>query len=162
MADQRLPVDPWPLLPRRLGPGESRSTTEPAEAAFTAAAVLAGLFLLLRWITPGLALAPELARLVALLGCLGGMTLAAVLMALLVGAAFATPMMPMAGPLKTVGLAIFDHMVHLALVLTIAGLVGLLVLHGPGSNLAALFVGQALLLWLCHRTRLWLSGRSAA
>lgn len=156
-------LDAWPLLPRPCDPAQQRPADEPAQAVFAAAAGLAGVFLLLRWVLPGGAImAPELARLVTLWGCLGGLALVMVLMALLVGAAVAFPMMPVPGPMKDAALAAFDHAVHLALVLTAAGVLGMIILHGSVPGPAAWFAAQALVLWGCHRTRLWLAGRPAA
>jgi hypothetical protein len=162
MARPTARFDAWPLLPRRRDLLEQRPADEPAQAAFVAAAGLAALFLALRWVTPGDAMTSEVARLVTLWGCLGGLSLVMMLMSLLVGAAVVAPMMPMSGMAKEVALWVFDHAVHLALVLTAAGVLGMIVLHGMVPGPAAWFAGQALLLWGCHRTRLWLAGRSAA
>ncbi|MEO3475247.1 hypothetical protein AAFN86_25525 [Roseomonas sp. CAU 1739] len=161
MARPPVMIDAWPLLPRPRDAGE-RPVDEPVQAAFVAAAGLAGLFLALRWALPGSAFAAEVAQLVALWGCLGGLALVIVLMSLLVGVAIVTPMMPVSGMVKDVGLAVFDHAVHLALVLTVAGVLGMIVLHGTIPGPAVWFAGQVLLLWGCHRTRLWLVGRSTA
>jgi hypothetical protein len=162
MARPIATFDAWPLLPRpRDGAGE-RPADEPAQAAFAAAAGLAALFLLLRWALPGSGLPHEVAKLVTLWGCLGGLGLVTVLMALLVGAAVVAPIMPLSGIVKDAALSVFDHAVHLALVLTAAGVLGMIVLHGTIPGPATWFAGQALLLWGCHRTRLWLAGRSAA
>lgn len=162
MARPPAAFDTWPLLPRPRAAADDRPADEPAEAAFAAVAGLAALFLILRWALPGSALSAEVAQLVTLGGCLGGMALVMVLMSLLVGAAIVTPMMPVSGVVKDVALAVFDHAVHLALVLTAAGVLGMIVLHGAVPGPGAWFAGQALLLWGCHRTRLWLAGRSAA
>lgn len=156
-------LDAWPLLPRPRDAAGERPVDEPAQAAFVAVAGLAAVFLLLRWVLPGGGLiGPELARLVTLWGCLGGLALASVLVALLTGAAVAAPMLPIQGPMKHAALAIFDHGVHLALVLTTAGVLGMIVLHGAVTGPATWFAAQALLLLGCHRARLWLAGRSAA
>jgi hypothetical protein len=152
--------DPWPFLPRRFEVGAERAADEPARAVGTAAAGLAGLLLLLRMTEP--ALAQEVARLVALGGCLGGLALVMMLMSLLVGVAVVTPFIPLTGPVKGLALAVLDHAVHLALVLTGAGVLAMIVLHGKVPGPAGWFAGQALLLWGCHRTRLWLAGQSAA
>ena len=160
MAHPPARFDAWPLLPRSRQ--DRRPADEPAHAALTAAVGLAALFLLLRWAPGGGALAAEVAQLVAFWGCLGGLALLLVLMALLVGAAIATPMMPMPGGVKDAALAVFDHAVHLALVLTTTGVLALVVLHGRIPGPAAWFAAQALLLWGCHRTRLWLAGQLAA
>lgn len=160
MARPTARFDAWPLLPRSRQ--DRRPADEPAHAALTAAVGLAALFLLMRWAPGGGALAAEVAQLVALWGCLGGLALVLVLTALLVGAAVAMPMMPMPGGVKDASLAVFDHAVHLALVLTTTGVLGIVVLHGTVPGPAAWFAAQALLLWGCHRTRLWLAGHSAA
>ncbi len=160
MARPTAQFDAWPLLPRSTE--GQRPADEPAQAAIAAVAGLAALFLLLRWAPAGGALAVEVAQLVALWGCLGGLALVLVLMALLVGAAVVMPMMPVSGGLKDAALSVFDHAVHLALVLTAAGVLGMVVLHGTIPGPAAWFAAQALLLWGCHRTRLWLAGQSAA
>lgn len=162
MARPTARFDAWPLLPRPSAEPDGQPVDEPAQAAFAAMAGLSALFLLLRWALPGVPLAAEVAQLVALWGCLGGLALVMVLMALLVGVAVVMPMMPMSGMMKDVALAVFDHAVHLALVLTAAGVLGMIVLHGSVPAPAAWFAGQALLLWGCHRTRVWLAGRSAA
>lgn len=162
MARLNARFNAWPLLPRECSGGGDRPVDEPAQAAFTAVAGLAALFLLLRWTLPGSALPQEVARLVTLWGCLGGLALVMMLMALLVGVAVATPMMPISGIVKDAALSVFDHSVHLALVLTAAGVLGMIVLHGTIPGPGIWFAGQALLLWGCHRTRLWLAGHSAA
>lgn len=162
MARPPATIDAWPLLPRPHDAAGERPADEPAQAAFAAAAGLAALFLILRWSLPGSAFATEVAQLVAVWGCLAGLALVMVLMSLLVGVAVVTPMMPLHGLVKDVALAIFDHAVHLALVLTVAGVLGMIVLHGRIPGPAAWFAGQVLLLWGCHRTRLWLAGRSTA
>ena len=162
MADLCSRIDAWPLLPRQSNGSGERPVDEPAQAALTAVAGLAGLFLLLRWALPGSGLPDEVAKLVTLWGCLGGLALVMVLMALTVGAAVVAPMMPLSGIVKHVALLVFDHAVHLALVLTAAGVLGMIVLHGAVPGAAIWFAGQTLLLLGCHRTRLWLAGRSAA
>lgn len=156
MAPPRASFDPWPLLPR--------CPTAPGELGRATLAALAGLsllFLLLRLVLPSLA--EEFARLAALAGCLGGLGLSVVLMALVIGAAVAAPIMPAATPFKAAGLAIFDAVVHLAFVITLSGVLATLVLHHGRFPVVGIgFLGQALLLWGCHRTRLWLTGGSAA
>ncbi len=157
MARPRAPFNPWPLLPSKTG----RQSGGPAWAAFTATASLSALFLLLRLALPDLA--QEVGRLVAVIGCLGGLSVALVLFVLLLGAAIATPMAPIAGPLKAIGLALIDQGLHLALVLTSSGVLGILVLHqGRLPALGFWFIALGALLWGCHRARLWLAGRSAA
>jgi hypothetical protein len=153
-------LEVWPLLPRPLGMAGRRPEDEPVRAALVALVGLAALFLALRWVAPGLA--REAAMLVALCGSLAGFALTLVMLALLVGAAVVTPMMSIPEHVARAGLAAFDHAVHLAFVLTASGLLGMIVLHGavPG---AAMWVGaQAVMLWGFHRTRLWLTGTSAA
>lgn len=162
MARLASRIDVWPLLPRQRDDGAERPADEPAHAALTALAGVAGLFLLLRWALPGSALPQEVARLVTLGGCLGGLALVMVLMALLVGVAVVTPMMPLSGIVKDAALSVFDHAVHLALVLTAVGVLGMIVLHGTVPGPASWFAGQALMLCGCHRARLWLAGHSAA
>ena len=153
-------IDAWPLLPRPCDATATRPVDEPAQAVFAATAGLAATFLLLRWVLPGGELvAPEFARLTAVSGCLGGLSLVLMLLALLVGAAVATPMMPVPEPVKVAALAAFDHAVHLALVLTAAGVLGMIVLHGTIPGPAIWFAAQVLLLWGCHRTRVWLAQR---
>ena len=160
MAHPPARFDAWPLLPRSTK--GQRPADEPAHAALTAAVGLAALFLLLRWVPGGGALAAEVAQLVAFWGCLGGLALLLVLMALLVGAAIAMPMMPMPGGVKNAALAVFDHAVHLALVLSTTGVLAVVVLHGSIPGLAIWFAAQALVLWGCHRMRLWLARPFAA
>ena len=94
MARPIVTFDAWPLLPRPRDRAGERPADEPAQAAFAAAAGLAALFLLLRWTLPGSGLPHEVAKLVTLWGCLGGLGLVSVLMGLLVGAASVAPMMP--------------------------------------------------------------------
>ncbi len=155
-------LDAWPLLPRRLAAGGARPADEPLHAAFVATAGLAALFLILRWALPGSALPGQVAQFVALGGCLGGLALVILLLSLLVGAAIAAPMVPMWGAIKDAALVVFDHAVHLALVLTAAGVLGIIVLHGTITGPGLWFAAQALMLWGCHRTRLWLTCRSTA
>lgn len=156
MPRPRASFDPWPLLPRcPAAPGEL------GRATFAALAGLSLLFLLLRLTLPGLA--EEFALLAALAGCLGGLALSLLLMALLMGAAVAAPTMPAGAPFKALALAIFDAIVHLAFVITLCGVLAMLVLHHGRLPMVGIgFLGQALLLWVCRRTRLWLAKRSAA
>ncbi|MBR0651953.1 hypothetical protein GXW78_19970 [Roseomonas terrae] len=162
MAQPTARFDTWPLLPRRRNAAAERPAGEPLEAAAAALAGLAALFLVLRWAVPSSGMAVEVARQVALWGCLGGLALVVGLTALAFGVAIATPLIPTGGPFKMVALMVFDHIVHLAFVLTVAGLLGLIVLHGELGPIAAWFAGQALVLWGCHRARLWLAGPSIA
>lgn len=162
MVTPRPRLEAWPLLPRPIADAGLRPEDEPAEAVITALAGIAALLLLLRWGLPGSGLAREVTLLVALWGGLGSFLLTAVIMALLVGAAVATPLLPLHGPVRAAGLAAFDHAVHLAFVLTAAGLLGTIVLHGRVPGIAVWFAAQAIALWGFHRTRLWLSRRSTA
>lgn len=161
MVRSRRNLDAWPLLPRARE-DDARPADEPARAAVAAMIGLAALFLLLRWGLPGSGLAGEVARLVALWGCLGGLALVLVVGALLVGAAVVTPFMPIVGPVRDAALDVLDHALHLAFVLTACGLLGILVLHGKVPGPAMWFAAQALALWgglrMCRR----LGGRSAA
>lgn len=161
MAQPRRCLDTWPLLPRGQDAGP-RPVDEPARAAVAAMIGLAALFLALRWGLPGSGLAEEVARLVALGGCLGGLALVMVVGALLIGAAVVTPVLPIVGPAREAAIAVLDHALHLAFVLTACGILGILVLHGKIPGPAMWFATQALALWaglrMCHR----LGGRSAA
>lgn len=161
MAQPRRSLDTWPLLPR-VQDAASRPVDEPARAAVAAMVGLAALFLALRWGLPGSGLAEEVARLVALGGCLGGLALVMVVGALLVGAAVVTPVLPIVGAAREAAIAVLDHALHLAFVLTACGLLGILVLHGKIPGPAVWFATQALALWaglrMCHR----LGRRSAA
>lgn len=161
MVRPRQSLDAWPLFPRG-GEDHARPVDEPARAAVAALVGLAALFLLLRWGLPGSGLAGEVARLVALWGCLGGFALVMVVGALLVGVAVVTPVMPIVGPARDAAFSVLDHALHLAFVLTACGLLGILVLHGTIPGAAMWFATQALVLWgglrMCHR----FGGRSAA
>lgn len=161
MARPNPAFDPWPLLPRPAG-GQPRPEDDPARAAIAACAGLAALLLPLRVALPESGLGPELARLVALVGCNGGFALTVALMAMLVGVAVAAPVLTLPEPLRQAALRAFDHLVHLAFVLSAAGVFGVVVLHGKVPPVAVWFTGQAMLLWACHRTRLWLAGPSVA
>jgi hypothetical protein len=161
-AMTRPPLDAWPLLPRPAAAGITRPEDEPAEAAISALGGLAALLLLLRWLLPGTGLAQEVAGLVALWASLAGFALTIAILALLVGTAVVTPILPLPEPIKEAGLAAFDHALHLALVLTAAGVLGIIVLNGQVPPITIWFSLQAILLWACHRTRLWLAGRSPA
>lgn len=161
MARKRVPFDAWPLLPRALPAGQSRPEDEPARAAATAALALAALFLVLRNLPPVAPLAQEVAFLVGLIGCKASFAIAVAIAALVFGVAVAAPAgLPSA--LCRAGLAVFDHLVHLALVLTVSGVLGVIVFHGRVSGVALWFAFQALLLLACHRARLWLADRRAA
>ncbi|CAH0275583.1 hypothetical protein [Roseomonas sp. CECT 9278] len=156
-------IDAWPLLPRSAaGWAEGRPVDEPARAAFDAMAGIAAALLALRWLLPQGALAHEFAAQVALWGGLGGMAVTAAILALVGAMPLAMPLMGMVGPLKDVALRAFDHAVHLALVMSCAGMVGALVLFGHVSVPVLLFAGQAALLVLCYRTRIWLAGERTA
>lgn len=158
----RPPLEAWPLLPRPAATGTVRPEDEPAQAAVSALGWLAALFLLLRWLLPGTGLAHEVAGLVALWASLASFALTIAILALLVGTAVVTPVLPLPEPIKEAGLAAFDHAVHLALVLTAAAVLGIIVLNGRVPPITIWFSVQAILLWGCHRTRLWLAGRSPA
>ena len=160
MAPPRPRIEAWPLLPRTANGGPRRDD-EPAEAVITTLAGVAALLLLLRWSVPG-AFAREVTALIALWGGLGSFALVTAIMALLVGAAAVAPVLAVPDAIKEAGLATFDHAVHLAFVLTAAGLLGTIVLHGRVPGIAVWFAGQGLALWGCHRMRLWLARRSAA
>ena len=69
-------------------------------------------------------------------------------------AALISPL-PMHPELRRMALAAFDHGIHLALVLTLCGVLALVVLSGGVSRIAVMFLLQAMLLMGCHRTRLW-------
>jgi hypothetical protein len=154
MARPRRTLDAWPLLPR-ASDLESRPADEPARAAVAALIGLSALFLILRWGLPGSGLANEVARLVALWGCLGGLALVMVVGALLVGAAVVTPVMPIVGLARDAALSVLNHALHLAFVLTACGVLGILVLHGRIPGPAMWFATQALALWgglrMCQR-----------
>jgi len=156
-------IDAWPLLPRSAASwGEGRPVDEPARAAFDAMAGIAAALLALRWLLPEGALAHEFAAQVALWGGLGGMAVTAAILALVGAMPLAMPLMGMVGPLKDVALRAFDHAVHLAMVMSCAGMLGALVLFGQVSVPVLWFAGQAALLLLCYRTRIWLAGERAA
>ncbi|WP_137125301.1 hypothetical protein [Roseomonas sp. HF4] len=157
----RPDIDFWPLLPRPVAEGDTRPEDEPARAAVTAAVGLAALFLVLRHAFDGSGLAREFALLVALVGCKGSLAIILGVFALTFGAALATPLgiPPM---LRRLALGAFDHLLHLALVLSVAGSLGLLVLSGGVNGLSVLYAAFSLLLIACHRTRIWLTRHSAA
>ena len=161
MAPPRPRIEAWPLLPRAAD-GRPRRDDEPAEAVITTLGGVAALLLLLRWGLPGGGFALEVTKLVALWGGLGSFALTTAIMALLVGAAAVAPVLAVPDAIKEAGLATFDHAVHLAFVLTAAGLFGTVVLHGRVPGIAVWFAGQGLVLWGCHRMRLWLTRHSAA
>jgi hypothetical protein len=163
MARKPARIETWPLLPRSTaGWGDRRPVDEPVRAAFDAMAGIAAALLLLRWVMPDQGLACAFAAQVALWGGVGGMALTAALLALLAAMPLAMPMMGSMGPLKQAALHAFDHAVHLALVLSCAAMLGALVLFGHVSVTVLWFTGQAALLMLCHRARIWLAGDRAA
>lgn len=161
MASQKLRLDPWPLLPRPSG-GQPRPEDEPVRAAVGACIGLAALLLALRTTLPGSGLGAEFTKLVALLACNGGFALSATLIAILVGVAALAPAIHVPAPMRDAGLRILDNLVHLAFVLTVSGVFAVIVLHERVSPVALVFTGQAMLLWACHRARLWLAGPSMA
>ena len=161
MARKNASFDAWPLLPRGTQAGRSRPEDEPARAAATIAVMLAALFLPLRNLPHTAPLADEMALLIALIGCKASFAVTVVTLALVFGAAMAAPI-GFPSSLRTAALGLFDHLVHLALVLTVSGVLGVVVLHGQVSEVALWFTFQALLLVACHRARLWLTDRSAA
>ena len=161
MARKQIPLDAWPLLPLARPAGQSRPEDEPARAAILAAVALAALFLVLRNLPSAAPLAQELAFLVALIGCKASLAVTAVTLALVFGAAVAAPV-GFPSPVRRAALALYDHLVHLALVLTVAGVLGVIVFHGRVSQVGLWFTFQALLLMACHRARLWLTDHSAA
>jgi hypothetical protein len=162
MARPRTPLDAWPLLPRRAPVAAERPEDEPVRAAFDAMVAIAAMLLALRWLLPDGRLAAEFAGQVAWWGGLGGLALTSAILALLAGAPLAMPLMDALGPLKATALRAFDHAVHLALVMSCSGMLAAIVLHGEVRVPALWFMGQAALLWGCHRTRIWLAGRSVA
>ncbi|MBR0672046.1 hypothetical protein [Neoroseomonas soli] len=161
MASPKPAFETWPLLPRPVE-GRPRPADEPVRAAVTACIGLAALLLVLRLALPGSGLGPEFAKLVALGGCLLGFAITLALLALLAGVAVATPMVALPAWMRQVALGAFDRAIHLAFVLTVAGVLATVVLHGRVPPAAIWFTGQAALLWACHRTRLWLAGPSTA
>lgn len=159
MARPRPPFDAWPLLPPRAGPAGARPADEPARAAVTAAVGVAALLLVLRRLHDPLA--AEMALLVAHLGLKGSLAVIAALLALMLGAALVSPL-PLPAPLRAAGLLAFDHGLHLALVLTATGMVGVVVLHGGVTRIAVAYSVVALGLMAGHRARLHLAGGSPA
>lgn len=156
-------IDAWPLLPRSAASWDNaRPVDEPARAAFDAMAGIAAALLALRWLLPEGALAHEFAAQVALWGGLGGMAVTAAILSLLGAVPLAMPVMGALGPLKDIALRAFDHAVHLALVMSCAGMLGALVLFGHVSVPVLWFTGQAALLLLCYRARIWLAGERNA
>lgn len=162
MAARPARIDAWPLLPRPAASTADRPEDDPARAALATLVGLAAVFLVLRIALPGSGLAAEMAMLVALLGCKASFALTIAIMALLVGAAIATPMMPLPSILREHALNALDHAVHLALVLSVAGVLGVIVLHERVTPPAIWFTAQAMLLLGGHRTRLWLCRRRTA
>ncbi len=161
MVSKDARLEAWPLLPRPLKAGQTRPEDEPAQAAATAAVALAGLFLVLRNLPGFGTLGHELALLVALAGCHGSLAVTIATFSLLCGAAVAAPI-GFPAPLRRAALGVLDHLLHLALVLSVAGVLGVIVRHGGVPAVAVWFAVQALLLVAGHRLRLWLSDRSAA
>lgn len=156
-------IETWPLLPRSAaGLGHSRPVDEPVRAALDAMAGVAAALLVLRWVMPDHQLAYAFAGQVAFWGGMGGMALTAALLALLAAMSLLMPMMGAMGPMKQAALRVFDTAVHLALVLSCAAMVGTLVLFGHVSGTVLWFTGQAALLLVCHRTRIWLAGERTA
>ncbi len=163
MARKPARIETWPLLPRSdAGWGHRRPVDEPVRAAFDAMAGIAAALLLMRWLLPDQGLAAAFAAQLALWGGMGGMAVTAALVALLAAMPLIMPMMGRMGPLKDVALKVFDHAVHLALVLSCVGMLGALVLFGHVSAPVLWFTGQAALLLACHRTRIWLAGERTA
>lgn len=159
MANPRLALNPWPLLPPRDGLPGPRPADEPARAAITAAVGVAGLLLVLRQLHEPLA--REVAMLLALVGFKGSLAIVAGLIALMLGAALVSPL-PLPQPLRAAGLLAFDRGLHLALVLTAAGMVGVLVVHGSVTRIAVTFSVIALALIAGHRARLRLGPEGIA
>lgn len=161
----RLPrrIDAWPLLPRSAaGWAGARPVDEPARAAFDAMAGIAAVLLALRWLLPDPALSHHFAAQVALWGGMGGMVLTAAILAVVAAIPLAMPLMGAMGPVKEAALHALDHAVHLALVMSCAGMLGALVLFGHVSVPVLWFAGQAAALLLCYRMRVWLAGQRAA
>ncbi|WP_198373184.1 hypothetical protein [Roseomonas rosulenta] len=156
-------IDAWPLLPRSAaGWGGAPPVDEPARAAFDAMAGIAAMMLALRWLLPDPALGYHFAAQVALWGGLGGMVVTGAILALLAAMPLAMPLMGAMGPMKQAALRALDHAVHLALVMSCAGMLGALVLFGHVSVPVLWFAGQAALLLLCYRARIWLAGSRTA
>lgn len=155
------PLDPWPLLPRPMQEGHTRPEDEPARAAVTTAIGLAFILFVLRNAWPDPRLATEFTLLVAMVGCKLSFAITASLLIMLVGGALVSPL-PMHPLLRRIALAAFDGGVHLALVLSVAGVLGVIVLHRGVTLIAFAFTLQCLLLVACYRTRLWLGRGSAA
>ncbi len=161
MAQPRPRFDAWPLLPRPLAEGAARTEDEPLRAAATAAAVLAGVFLLLRHALPDGAFALEFTAVVAMVACKGGFAVASSVLIMMFAAALLGPL-PLHQDLRRTAMSAFDHGVHLGFVLTACGILALLVLSGSVTRLALMFAAQAAVLLACHQTRLWLARRRAA
>jgi len=156
-------LEAWPLLPRRAAAWTGgRPVDEPARAAFDAMAGIAGALLALRWLLPDHTLAHAFAAQVALWGGLGGLAMTAAILALVAAMTLAMPLMAGMGPLKDAALRAFDNAVHLALVLSCAGMLGALALYGHVSGPVLLFAFQAALLLVGHRVRIWLAGERTA
>jgi hypothetical protein len=156
-------IDAWPLLPRSAAAWQNgRPVDEPARAAFDAMAGVAAVLLALRWLLPEGALAHEFAAVVSLWGGLGGMALTFTILVLLAAMPLVSPLMGALPGLKELALRVFDCMVHLALVLSCAGMLGALVRFGHVSPPVMWFAGHAAVLLLCYRTRIWLTGERSA
>ena len=156
-------IDAWPLLPRSAEAwAGARPVDEPARAAFDAMAGIAAMLLALRWLLPESAFPHHVAAQVALWGGLGGMVVTAAILALVAAMPLAMPLMGAMGPVKDAALCALDHAVHLALVMSCAGMLGALVLFGHVSVPVLWFAGQAALLLLCYRARIWLAGQRTA
>jgi hypothetical protein len=156
-------IDAWPLLPRNAAAWEhGRPVDEPARAAFDAMAGVAATLLVLRWLVPGNGLAHEFASQVALWGGVGGMAITLAILVLLATMPLAMPLMGTMPGLKDAALRAFDHAVHLALVMSCAGMLGALVLFGHVSAPVMWFAGHAAVLLLCYRARIWLAGERTA
>lgn len=158
MAQTRSGIEAWPLLPRPAARGD-RPADDPARAALEAMVGLAATFLALRLLLPDSGLASELARLIAFWGGLGGLGMVSGILLLVAAMPLAMPMLQGASSLTEAALVAFDHAVHLALVISCAGMLAVIILHGEVRMPAMWFAGQAAVLWACHRTRLWLSAR---
>jgi hypothetical protein len=156
-------IDAWPLLPRSAAAWEEgRPVDEPARAAFDAMAGVAATLLALRWLLPDVALANEFAGLVSFWGGLGGMAMTLAILVMLATMPLAMPLMGAMPGLKDAALGAFDHAVHLALVISCAGMLGALVLFGHVSAPVMVFAGHAAVLLLCYRARIWLAGQRTA
>ena len=161
MAPQPPRFDPWPFLPRGPADGARRPEGDHADAAVTTAVGLAAILLLLRHLLPDGALATEFAALTANIGLKGGFAVTVALIALLFSAALVSPL-PLPPGLRQAALGAFDRGLHLALVLTVGGILSVIVLHGEISRIALTFTLLALALMAGYRVRFHLAQRSAA